>query len=123
MKFFQNLKKWEVFKSKEIRIQKYENNFKNLHTQSVFWRRNNKYALCWAFYFVNDNKEVNGIAPQTMRYIICHNNLILNVNPKTQTRTRLIIYNTTNSIIPLRKHVNSNLSNFFKSLKKKLIIL
>jgi hypothetical protein len=36
MKFFQNLKKWEVFKSKEIGNQKYENNLKNLHAQKVF---------------------------------------------------------------------------------------
>jgi hypothetical protein len=51
------------------------------------------------------NKEVDLIIPQVMRYI-CHNNLILNLNPKTQTRRGLIKCNTNNRIIPLRKHVN-----------------
>jgi hypothetical protein len=36
-----------------------ENNFKNLHAQRTFWRGNNIIALCWAFYYVNDNKEIN----------------------------------------------------------------
>jgi len=46
-----------------------------------------------------------------MHCILCHNNLILNINPKTQARKRLIIYNTTNNMIPLRKHVNLDHSN------------
>jgi hypothetical protein len=36
-----------------------ENNLKKLHAQRAFWRRNNKNALCWTFYCVNDNKEIN----------------------------------------------------------------
>ncbi len=36
---------------------------KKLHAQRVFWKRNNKNALCWAFYHVNDNKEVNVKTP------------------------------------------------------------
>ncbi len=66
MNFFQNLKKWEVFKQKEIGIHKYENNLKKLHAQRVFWRRNSKNALCQAFYCVNDNKEINVTDLQTM---------------------------------------------------------
>jgi hypothetical protein len=76
--------------------------------------------LCWAFYCVKDNKEVNVTTPQTMRYILCHNNLILNVNPKIQARKRLIIYNTTNGIAPLRKHVNSNHSNIFLKFEEEI---
>jgi hypothetical protein len=85
-----------------------ENNFKKLYVQRTFWRRNSRNALCWAFYCVNDNKEVNAIAPQTMWCILCHNNPISNVNPKTQARKGLIIYNSSNGIAALRKHVNSN---------------
>jgi hypothetical protein len=59
-----------------------ENNLKKLHAKKVFWRRNSRNALCWAFYCANDNKEVNVTTFQTMHCIICHNNLILNVNPK-----------------------------------------
>ncbi len=82
-------------------------NFKKLHAQRSFWRSNNKNALCWTFHCVNDNKEVNVITPQTIHCILCHNNPILNVNPKIQARKGLIIYNTTNGIATLRKHVNS----------------
>jgi len=58
-------------------------------------------------------KIVNIIVLQTMRCILCHNNPILNLNPKTQARKGLFIYNTTNGITTLRKHVNSNHSNGF----------
>jgi hypothetical protein len=75
-----------------------ENNIKKLHAQKIFWRRNNRNALCWAFYCVNDNKEVNVIVFPAIRCILCHNNPILNVNPITQARKRLIIYNRTNGI-------------------------
>jgi hypothetical protein len=61
---------------------KKENNLKKLQVQTIFWSRNSRNALCWAFYCVNDNKKINVIALQTMHYIFCHNNPILNVNPK-----------------------------------------
>jgi hypothetical protein len=47
-----------------------------------------------------------------MHFIICYNNLILNLNPKTQARRRLIIYTTTNGITTLIKHVNLDHFNF-----------
>jgi hypothetical protein len=39
-----------------------------------------------AFYSVNDNKKINIIVLQTTHCILCHNNPILNLNPKTQIR-------------------------------------
>jgi hypothetical protein len=63
------------------------------------------------FYCVNGNKEVNAIALQIMWCIPCHNSPILNINPKTQAKKGLIIYNLSNGIIALKKHVNSNLLN------------
>jgi hypothetical protein len=98
---------------------KMKEKIEKLHVQRSFWRRNNKNALCWAFYCVNDNKEVNVTTPQTMHYIFCHNNPILNLHPKNQARKGLIMYSTTNGITTLKKHVNldhSNVLNFF--LKK-----
>jgi hypothetical protein len=62
-----------------------ENNLKKLCGQKVFWKRNSKNALCWAFYCVNDNKEVNVTTPQIMHCILCHNNPIF-VSPKTQAK-------------------------------------
>ncbi len=93
-----------------------ENHLKKLHAQKVFWKRNSNNALCWAC--VNDNKEVNVTTPEIMHYILCHNNPILNVNPKTQARKGLIIYNAINGIATLRKHVNSDHFNVLKNFEE-----
>jgi hypothetical protein len=69
---------------------------------------------------MNDNKEVNVIVLQIMHCILCHNNPILNVNLKTQTKKGLIIYNTTNDITPLRKHVNLDHYNIFKFFEREV---
>jgi len=69
---------------------------------------------------MNDNKEVNVIVFQILHCILCHNNPILNVNPKTQAKKGLIIYNTTNGIAPLRKHVNLNHCNILKQFEKEV---
>jgi hypothetical protein len=53
-----------------------------------------------------------------MRCYLCHNNSILNLNPKTQVKKRLIIYNTTNGIVALRKHVNVDHSNVLKRIEE-----
>jgi len=90
-----------------------EKKLKKLYAQRTFWRGNSISTLCWAFYCVNDNKEVNAMASQTMWCILCHNNPILNVNPKTQTRKGLIIYNSSNGIVALKKQINSYHPNIF----------
>ncbi len=116
----------KVFKQKEIGIWEWMNrnwkNFLKWHVQRSFWKGNNVNALCWAFYCVNGNKVVNVIAPQTMHCYLCHSKPILNLNPKTQARKRLIIYNTINGIAALRKHVNAYHSNVLKKLKNKWIV-
>jgi hypothetical protein len=45
--------------------------------------------------------------------ILCHNDPILNVNPKTQARKGLVIYNSSNGIVALRKRANSDHLNIF----------
>ncbi len=75
------------------------------------------------FYCVNDNKKINVIILQTVHCIFYYNNPILNVNPKIQARKRLIIYNTTNGIARLKKHVNLDHSNILKKFEEKLIVL
>jgi hypothetical protein len=93
---------------------------KKLHVQRTFWRGNSRNALCWAFYCVNDNKKANAIAPYITRCIFYHNNPILNINPKTQARKGLIICNSSNGIIALRKHVNLDHPNILKKFEKKI---
>lgn len=51
---------------------------------------------------------------ETMRCIFCYNNLILITNAKTQARKDLILYNITNGIITLKKHVLTIHSNIAK---------
>jgi hypothetical protein len=96
-----------------------EKNFEKLYAQRTFWRGNNRNTLCWAFYCLNDNKEVNATTLQTIWCILCHNNPILNVNPKIQTRKGLIIYNSSYGIAALRKHVNSYRLNILQIFEEK----
>jgi hypothetical protein len=63
-----------------------EKNLKKLCAQRTFWKGNSINTMCWAFYYVDDNKEVSATTLQAMRCIFCHNNPILNVNPKTQAK-------------------------------------
>jgi hypothetical protein len=45
-----------------------------LNPQKIKWRRDNKNALCWAFYYVNDGKDVEGgLNLLIMRCKSCHN--------------------------------------------------
>ncbi len=77
-------------------------------------------VLCQAFYYVNDNKEVDLITLQIVHYIICHNNPILNLNSKNQARGRLIIYNTTNSITTLKKNCKCKPFYYFLNFEKEM---
>jgi hypothetical protein len=51
-----------------------------------FWKPNSINALCWAFYYVNDNKEIDLTTPQVTCCIFCHKSSVLNLNKKTQAK-------------------------------------
>jgi hypothetical protein len=36
-----------------------ERNFQTLHTKRKKWKRHNRNVICWAFYYVNDDKEID----------------------------------------------------------------
>ncbi len=59
------------------------------------------------FFCVNHNKNVDVKCLQTLSCFLCYNSPILFCNPKIQARKGLIIYNTTNGITTLKKHVNA----------------
>jgi hypothetical protein len=116
------LKKMVNLQTKRNRyLEMNEKKLKKLYAQRTFWRGNSISTL--SFYCVNDNKEVNATAPQTMWCILCHNNPILNVNPKTQIRKGLIIYNSSNGIMALRKQINSYQPNIFLKFEKEINVL
>jgi hypothetical protein len=82
-------------------------NRRKLRAQRIIWKTHDKKTLCWFFFCVNDNKNVDLKCLQTLRCILCYNSPILFCNLKTQARKGLIIYNTTNEITTLKKHVNA----------------
>jgi hypothetical protein len=55
-----------------------------------------------------------------MQCILCRNNPILNVNPKTQARKGLIIYNSSYGIATLRKNINSDHPNRLKKFEEEI---
>jgi hypothetical protein len=92
-------------------------NLKKLHFQRKKWRHDSRNALCWSFYYVNNNKLVDVKCFQLMRCIFCHFNPIVITNAKSQARKALILYSSAKGIIALKKHVNVNhymIANFLK---------
>jgi hypothetical protein len=71
-----------------------KNNLKNLHAQKVFWKKIAK-LHCVGHFTGLMIKKKNVTTSPIMHCILCHKNPILNVNPKTQVKKGLIIYNTT----------------------------
>jgi hypothetical protein len=76
------------------REEKMKENLKNLHFQRKKWRHDSRNALCWSFYYVNDNKLGDVKCFGLMRCIFCYANLVLISNAKTQARKGLILYNS-----------------------------
>jgi hypothetical protein len=75
-------------------------NLEKLYVQRIKWKLgHNRNATCWAFYYVNDNKEVDVKFLQIMKYILCYINPMLVSNMKTQARKSLILYDIKNGII------------------------
>jgi len=70
-------------------------NIKKLHAQRVFWKLHN-IILCWDFYCVNDNQDIDVEHAQIMYCIFCYNDLFNAFNKKTQARKGLLSYYKTN---------------------------
>ncbi len=79
-----------------------------------YFENHNKNALCWVFFYVNDNKEVDLIAPQIMHYILLQQSNFEFKSKNSSKRGLIIYYNTTNRVPALRKHVNVDHSNILK---------
>jgi hypothetical protein len=85
-------------------------------------KKNLEKILVWAFYCVNDGKEVEAASHQVMRCILCYDNAINIFNPRTKERKGLIIYYKNYGITTLKKHVDTYHFIIVKNLKKKLIM-
>ncbi len=76
-----------------------------IHVQKKIQRSDNINALCWAFYCVNDGKEVEGTSHQLMRCIMCCVDPVNVLNPRVKERKGLITYCKTYGTTILKKHV------------------
>lgn len=65
-----------------------QNNIKTLHVQIKFWKLHGRMLLCQAFYYVNDNSNVDFENSQIMCFIHCHKNLINAINRRAQASLR-----------------------------------
>ncbi len=70
----------------------------------LFWKPYGRNALCWAFYVVSDNTQVDGKVPQMMHYMICHSEYVL-FTSRIKLRIKHISYFKSNGITTLKKHV------------------
>jgi hypothetical protein len=69
---------------------------------------------------VNDNVEVDLENTLIMRCIHCYQNLVTEINPKTQLRKGSISYYNTNGITFLKKHVDENHSLITRRFEEKM---
>ncbi len=76
-----------------------------MHAQRKIWQPHGRLSLCWSFYCVNDNVEIELENIQIMRCILCYQEPIIGINSRTQARKGLIYYYKTNGITS-QKHVD-----------------
>jgi len=69
-----------------------------LHVKKKIWKPHGITSLCWSFYCVNDNAKVDLVNIKVMRCILCHQNPVIGINPRTQMKKGLISYCKTNGI-------------------------
>ncbi len=79
-----------------------------LHVQRKIWRSHIINSLCWAFYCVNDGKEVEVASYQIVKCILCYDNARNIPNPIIKERKGLITYYKNYGIIVVKKHLNTN---------------
>jgi hypothetical protein len=64
-------------------------NLKKLHAQRKIWQPHGRLFLCWSFYYVNDNTQIDFEYTQIIHCILCYQEPIIGINSKTQGRKGL----------------------------------
>jgi hypothetical protein len=80
-------------KEEEMKI-----NLKKIHAQRKCWQPHGRLYLCWSFYYVNDDTEIDLENTQIMHYILCYQEPIIGINSRIQVRKGLIFYYKINGI-------------------------
>jgi hypothetical protein len=73
-------------------------NLKKLHAQRKIWKPHGKISLCWNFYCVNNNVDVDLVNTKIMCCNLCYQNPVIGINTRIQARKGLISYYKTNGI-------------------------
>ncbi len=103
-------KKWH-WTTNEDKLQKVACSKKILETT---WKK--FYVL--RVFCVNDNVEVDLENNQMIRCILCYQNLVIRINPRIQTRNRLIYYYKTNGILK-KKTCGCKTHSYCKKVSKR----
>ncbi len=78
-------------------------------------------AICWAFYCVNDGKDLDGGSPQIFKmYVFLHQSCACSYSKHKRKKKGLITYYETYGITTLKKHVDANHFLIFKKNKKEI---
>ncbi len=79
-----------------------------LQIQRKKWCPRNRNALCWSFYYVNDNFKMNLDVFQMMCCLLCNFQFVFFVNPIKQLREGLISCHKISSTTCLQKYFDAN---------------
>ncbi len=63
--------------------------------------------MCWGFFCVNENVEVDSGNTQIMRCTLCYQNLAIGINLETQMKKGLVFYYKKNGMKILLKYVDA----------------
>ncbi len=77
-----------------------------------------KNSLCWVFFYVNNNTQIDNNNPQMMHCILYYTSLVNASNIRTWALKNLISYYKTNGKKKFNKHVNINHAIIAKELKQ-----
>jgi len=75
--------------------------------------------LCWGVFCVNDYEKVDLENTQMMHCMLCYQNLVIRINPRTQVRKALFFYYKKNKIFKNKKHVDVEHTLIAKRFEKK----
>jgi len=93
-----------------------EKNLRTLHIQRKIWKGHTRNAICWAFYYANDDKESDPRNPQVMRCQFCYNSLVHAFNLNKKKKKRLKTYGLTT----FKKHVDNDHAIIVKKIDEKV---
>ncbi len=62
-----------------------------MHAQRKFWQLHGRLFLCWSYYCVYDNTQINLENTQIIHCILCYQDHVIGINSRTQARTNFLL--------------------------------